>query len=138
MPYGEDLYTEKLQLVANEIFEREVLIYPVATGSAANALALATVSPPYGQVFCHAQSHIEEDECAAPEFYIGGGKLSLLEGENAKFSATSLRDRLENHSPAPAVHRAQPAARGSPPNPCGSARRSSGSPGRVRFHLRGG
>ena len=59
MPYGEDLYTEKLQLVANEIFEREVLIYPVATGSAANALALATVSPPYGQVFCHAQSHIE-------------------------------------------------------------------------------
>ena len=72
--------------VANEIFEREVLIYPVATGSAANALALATVSPPYGQVFCHAQSHIEEDECAAPEFYIGGGKLSLLEGENAKFS----------------------------------------------------
>ena len=110
MPYGEDPYTEKLQLVANEIFEREVLIYPVATGSAANALALATVSPPYGQVFCHAQSHIEEDECAAPEFYIGGGKLSLLDGENAKFSGTCLRDRLENHSPAPAVHRAQPAA----------------------------
>jgi len=109
MPYGEDPYTEKLQLLANEIFEREVLIYPVATGSAANALALATVSPPYGQVFCHAQSHIEEDECAAPEFYIGGGKLSLLEGENAKFSATNLRDRLENHSPAPAVHRAKPA-----------------------------
>ena len=79
MPYGEDPFTIKLQSVANEIFEREVLIYPVATGSAANALALATVSPPYGQVFCHAQSHIEEDECAAPEFYMGGGKLSLLE-----------------------------------------------------------
>ena len=110
MPYGEDPFTIKLQSVANEIFEREVLIYPVATGSAANALALATVSPPYGQVFCHAQSHIEEDECAAPEFYMGGGKLSLLEGKNAKFSAASLREKLDNHSPAPAVHRAQPAA----------------------------
>jgi threonine aldolase len=110
MPYGDDVYTKKLQSLANEIFEREVKIYPVMTGSAANALALATISPPYGVVFCHKQAHIEEDECAAPEFYIGGGKLSLLEGNNAKFTAAGLQEKLVFDSPVPAVHRAQPAA----------------------------
>ena len=109
MPYGDDPYTLKLQILANEVFEREVFIYPVATGSAANALALASVYPPYGIVFCHSQSHIEEDECAAPEFYMGGGKLSLLEGEKAKISASNLQGKLNNQSPAPLVHRAQPA-----------------------------
>jgi threonine aldolase len=110
MPYGDDVYTKKLQSLANETFEREVKVYPVTTGSAANALALATVSPPYGIIFCHKQAHIEEDECAAPEFYIGGGKLSLLEGNNAKFTAAGLQQKLTFNSPVPAVHRAQPAA----------------------------
>ena len=110
MPYGDDAFTRRLGALANAVFEREVAIYPVATGTAANALSLATVSPPYGVVFCHEGAHIEEDECAAPEFYIGGGKLALLQGERAKFSAQSLRDRLEVDSPAPPVHHAQPAA----------------------------
>ena len=90
MPYGDDVFTSKLQMRANEIFEKQVSIFPVATGSAANALALSVVCPPYGSVYCHRESHLEEDECAAPEFYIGGGKLSLLSGERAKFSAESL------------------------------------------------
>ena len=110
MPYGDDIFTQRLRDLANQVFEREVTIFPVATGTAANALSLATVSPPYGVVFCHAAAHIEEDECAAPEFYIGGGKLALLEGEEAKFSAESLRAKLEVTSPAPPVHHAQPAA----------------------------
>ena len=110
MPYGDDVFTQRLGTLANQVFEREVVIYPVATGTAANALSLATVSPPYGVVFCHEAAHIEEDECAAPEFYIGGGKLALLQGEGAKFSAASLRAKLEVDSPAPPVHHAQPAA----------------------------
>ena len=76
MPYGDDVFTSKLQIIANEIFEKPVSIFPVATGSAANALALSVICPPYGSVYCHRESHLEEDECAAPEFYIGGGKLS--------------------------------------------------------------
>jgi len=80
MPYGDDGFTQRLGEVANDVFEREVAIFPVATGTAANALSLATVSPPYGVVFCHEAAHIEEDECAAPEFYMGGGKLALLQG----------------------------------------------------------
>ena len=110
MPYGDDPFTRRLGAIANEVFEREVALYPVATGTAANALSLATVSPPYGVVFCHEGAHIEEDECAAPEFYMGGGKLALLQGEGAKFSAKNLRARIEVDSPAPPVHHAQPAA----------------------------
>ena len=110
MPYGADAYTRRLGEVANEVFEREVAIFPVATGTAANALSLATVSPPYGVVFCHEAAHIEEDECAAPEFYMGGGKLALLQGDGAKFTAESLRAKVEVDSPAPPVHHAQPAA----------------------------
>lgn len=110
MPYGDDAHTRRLGEVASDVFEREVAIFPVATGTAANALSLATVSPPYGVVFCHEAAHIEEDECAAPEFYMGGGKLALLEGEGAKFSAESLRAKVEVDSPAPPVHHAQPAA----------------------------
>jgi len=110
MPYGDDVFTSKLQMRANEIFEKQVTIFPVATGSAANALALSVVCPPYGSVYCHRESHLEEDECAAPEFYIGGGKLSLLSGEKAKFSAESLKAKLEVKSPAPPVHHSPAAA----------------------------
>jgi threonine aldolase len=110
MPYGDDNFTRRLGEVANQVFEHEVAIFPVATGTAANALSLASVSPPYGVVFCHEAAHIEEDECAAPEFYMGGGKLGLLQGEGAKFSAESLRAKIEVDSPAPPVHHAQPAA----------------------------
>lgn len=110
MPYGDDAYTRRLQTLASQVFEREVAIYPVATGTAANALSLATVSPPYGVVFCHEAAHIEEDECAAPEFYIGGGKLTLLGGDGAKLSAADLRSKLEIDSPAPPIHHAKPAA----------------------------
>ena len=109
MPYGDDDFTKRLQALASETFERKVVIHPVATGTAANALALSTVSPPYGVVFCHEGAHIEEDECCAPEFFMGGGKISLLGGEGAKVDAAALRAGLQCHSPAPPVHHAQPA-----------------------------
>ena len=47
MPYGDDVFTSKLQTITNEIFEKRVSIFPVVTGSAANALALSVVCPPY-------------------------------------------------------------------------------------------
>jgi hypothetical protein len=51
-----------------EIFERDVDVLPVSTGSAANALSLAALTPPCGSVLCHRDSHIITDECGAPEF----------------------------------------------------------------------
>jgi threonine aldolase len=73
--YGADDYSARLQALANEIFEREVSINPVTTGTAANALALSQLAPPYGAVYCYEAAHIVTDECGAPEFYSGGTKL---------------------------------------------------------------
>jgi threonine aldolase len=73
--YGGDDFTSKLHTVASEVFGREVAIFPVTTGTAANALALAQCVPPYGAVYCHDAAHIITDECSAPEFFTGGAKM---------------------------------------------------------------
>ncbi len=72
--YGADPLTLRLQAKASEVFEREVALFPVATGTAANALALAQLVPSYGAVYCYEAAHIVTDECGAPEFFTGGAK----------------------------------------------------------------
>ncbi len=77
-------------------------MFLVPTGTAANALALAQVSPPWGVVFCHAESHIATDECGAPEFFGGGLKLAGLPGNGAKIAPATLQAALAGyggHSP---------------------------------------
>lgn len=108
MPYGEDEITKRFNTRLAEVFETEVIAFPVATGSAANALALSTMTPPYGAIYCHAQSHINVDECGAPEFYTGGAKLVTLAGEQGKLTATDLTNAL-THAGIGSVHRVQPA-----------------------------
>ena len=81
MPYGADPIMEQVRARVREIFEApEAAVYLVSTGTAANSLALATLVPPYGTVFCSPVAHIHEDECNAPEFYSGGAKLTLVPG----------------------------------------------------------
>jgi len=63
--YGEDAVTRRVERRLAEIFEHEVAVFPVATGTAANALALAGLAPPWGTVLCHAEAHIVVDECGA-------------------------------------------------------------------------
>jgi threonine aldolase len=109
MPYGNDEYTKRLQTKLAAIFQTEVTIFPVATGSAANAIALAAIAPPYGAIYCHADSHINLDECGAPEFYTGGAKLVALPGKDAKITASELENKL-NKAGAGVVHHVQPAA----------------------------
>ncbi len=53
MPYGADQYTLHLEQQFNELFEKEVTIFPVVTGSTANALALSVMTPPFGAIYCH-------------------------------------------------------------------------------------
>src|SRR6185312_3183780 len=79
LAYGNDSITKRLSQRFNELFEREVLAFPVLTGTAANALALACLAPPYGAILCHRDSHIMTSECGAPEFF-SGAKLIGLEG----------------------------------------------------------
>src|SRR4051795_3952307 len=93
--YGNDDWTKRAEARFAEIFEREVAVFLVPTGTAANALAIAHLSPPWGAVLCHADSHIATDECGAPEFFGGGLKLIGLKGEGAKLSAETLRIALE-------------------------------------------
>ena len=77
MPYGNDPLTRRIEKRIAEIFERDCAVFLVGTGTAANALALGAVTPPYGAIFCHPEAHINSDECGAPEFYSGGAKLEI-------------------------------------------------------------
>jgi threonine aldolase len=107
--YGSDRYTAQLQSCFSELFEKEVAVFPVVTGSAANSLALAVLSPPYGAIYCHAESHINVDECGAPEFFTGGAKLVALTGAHGKLQADDLANHLARSGKG-VVHAVQPAA----------------------------
>src|SRR5437868_6394065 len=80
LSYGRDDWTERVEQRFASMFERDVAVFLVATGTAANALALAHLTPPWGAVLCHEQAHIATDECGAPEFYGAGIKLVGLAG----------------------------------------------------------
>ena len=95
--YGNDDWTQNVERRFCEIFEREVAAFLVPTGTAANALALAQIAPPWGVVFCHAESHIATDECGAPEFFGGGLKLAGLPGDGAKIAPQTLRTALAGY-----------------------------------------
>jgi threonine aldolase len=100
--YGNDDWTTALERRFSEIFARDVAAFLVPTGTAANALALAQVSPPWGAVLCHADSHIITDECGAPEFFGNGIKLVGMPGAGGKVAANGLREALAGyggHSP---------------------------------------
>src|ERR1043165_7745727 len=93
--YGNDDWTHRVEAKFAEIFQKEVAVFLVPTGTAANALAIAHLAPPWGAVLCHEGWHIATDECGAPEFFGGGLKLIGLKGDGAKVSAATLRAALE-------------------------------------------
>jgi threonine aldolase len=107
--YGSDDVTREVERRIGEVFEREVAVFLVPTGTAANALALAHVSPPWGAVFAHAEAHILTDECGAPEFFGGGLKLVGMPGVGCKVAPDTLAAtvvRYQGHAP----HQVVPAA----------------------------
>ena len=106
--YGDDPWTAQLDQRFGELFGTEVRVFPVATGTAANALALATLVPPYGAVLTHEEGHIVRDECGAPEFMTGGARLMLLRGAGAKLGPEAVQAAIDAN-PA-SVHTVQPRA----------------------------
>src|ERR1700742_3419951 len=78
--YDGDAISKRLNGAFSELFETEVTALGVSSGTAANALALAALTPPHGAVICHRDAHIQNAECGAPEFYTLGAKLMLAEG----------------------------------------------------------
>ena len=107
MPYGDDPLTERVITQLREIFACEAEILLMATGSSANALALAVMTPPYGNIYCHPESHVNVDECGAPEFFTGGAKLVPVPGPDGKMAPDALEAAITG---AGVVHHTQPAA----------------------------
>ncbi|MCQ0034097.1 low specificity L-threonine aldolase [Burkholderia glumae] len=88
--YGADPWTASVERRLAELFEHEVAVSIVPTGTAANSLALATLTPPWGSVLCHPDSHINNDECGAPAFFAGGAKLVTVAGPDARIDPARL------------------------------------------------
>lgn len=107
--YGVDAYTKRAEGLLNEFFEREVQAFFVATGTAANALALSALCPPWGAVFCHEHAHIHDDECGAPEMMTDGAKLVGLPGDAGKLTPDALTEALRRF-PRGLVKQVQPSA----------------------------
>ena len=107
--YGDDAISARLDALFSEVFEREVAAFPVISGTAANALALATLVPPHGAILCHEGSHVAVDECGAPEFFSHGAKLIPQPGRHGKLEPPTLAATLARF-PKGSVHQARPAA----------------------------
>jgi threonine aldolase len=108
--YGAEAAMERVTARLRAIFEApEAAVRLVATGTAANALSLACLCPPWATVYCHREAHVAEDECGAPEFYTGGAKLTLLEGADGRIDAQALGHALATAAPA-SVHNVQKGA----------------------------
>lgn len=109
MPYGNDAWSERVQACLRDVFETDCTVFPVATGTAANCLGLAAMTPPWGAVYCHELAHVNVDECGAPELFTGGAKLVPLPGAAGKIGPETLERTLRGAGRG-VVHHVQPAA----------------------------
>lgn len=108
-PYGASALDRKIEQRFNELFEREVAVYFVSTGTAANSLAMAAVNRPGGIIFCHREAHLLEDECGAPDFFTQGARLAPVDGSQGKIDLDKLKAEIGRFPPH-FVHAGQPMA----------------------------
>jgi len=108
MAYGSDPWTLRLDDCLSAWFGTAVRAFPVATGTAANSLSLATLTPSYGVIFAHEEAHIANDEAGAPGFFTGGAQLSLLQSPDGKLTRDVLATALDTQRVS--VHTLQPKA----------------------------
>lgn len=110
MPYGSDPIMDSVRARVRALFDHDTAqVYLCATGTSANSIALACLCPPWATIYAHENSHIEEDECGAPEFYTGGSKLTLIGGADAKMDADALEAKISKAARA-GVHNVQTGA----------------------------
>ncbi len=106
--YGADEASLRLDAAFGRFFGCEVRVFPVATGTAANALSLATLSPPWGAIFCTDVAHVVNDECGAVELQTSGARLVPLPSRGGKLAADTLAHELDGL--VPSVHSLLPSA----------------------------
>ncbi|MDS9467836.1 beta-eliminating lyase-related protein [Paracoccus sp. MBLB3053] len=93
--YGADPVTVRAEAAYRELLDApDAVVRFVATGTAANALVCAQLSPSFGRIYCHESAHIHRDECSAPEFYSHGAKLVPLSGAQGKFGPAALAEAI--------------------------------------------
>ena len=107
--YAEDDWSNKLNQVFSDLFRTEAIVLPISTGTVANSIALATVTPPWGSVFCHSGAHIYGDECGAPEFFGNGMRLIPVAGNNGKLAPDALENAIRTNE-GHGVHSYKPSA----------------------------
>ncbi len=107
--YGADDLTLQLNTRLSEIFETQVRVFPIPTGTGANALALASVGTPFGAVFCSPEAHINTSECNAVGFFGSGLKVTPIDGIHGKVCPDSLEKNLHSAGFGQA-HKSQPVA----------------------------
>lgn len=105
--YGTSALDRAVGETFNRIFEREVAVFFVATGTAANSLALASIAKPGGVTLAHREAHLIEDEGGAPGFLAGGARLSAVDGPIGRIDIDNLRAAIKGFSPGN-VHAGQP------------------------------
>ena len=105
--YADDDWSMRLNPVFSELFRSEVSVLPVSTGTVANSIALAAVTPPWGSVFCHTGAHIYGDECGAPEFFGNGLRLVPIAGKDGKLAPAAL-EKAVNDNEGHGVHSYKP------------------------------
>ena len=103
--YGDDEWSLALKNKLSEIFETEVEVFLAVTGTASNALALSALAPVFGKIYCHELSHINTDECGAPELFTGGAKLIPMRSSNGRIDAVDLAETIRGSGN---VHVTQP------------------------------
>jgi threonine aldolase len=107
LPYGNDDISRLVERIFADIFEKEVRVFLVGSGTAANALGLSLLTPPWGSVLCHSGSHIKNDECGATMFFTFGANLVSVHSGDSKISIEQVRHYAA--SGAGDVHSVQPA-----------------------------
>ena len=95
--YGQDDYSKQLQVELSKFFDCDVRLFLTTTGTAANSLAIASICPAYGVVYCHEESHINNDECSAPEMIGGGVKICPISGNHGKIDPELLEETINSH-----------------------------------------
>lgn len=106
--YGEDEIARRLEGRLRDLFGHDLRMFLVPGGTAANGLCLAALAPPWGEVFCHPESHVMTDECGAPEHFTSGAKLKAVPGLGGRIGFDALKAELE--TPRRGIHSVTPAA----------------------------
>ena len=104
--YGGDEQTLRAEEKLKEVFGCDLRAFLVTSGTAANGLALSTMTPGFGAIFCNSEAHIAVDECNSPEMFTGGAKIIGLHGPAGKITPAMVEKALKGfirgeHDPKP-------------------------------------